>query len=114
MTPQAVLLPVQSDGSDHAAVSGVVTVCQRHDWERDVLIVTCSCLFQLARILRISPWRLDPAREWTHAVLGGLRTERMDGPRFDALTQRLTLTQFTRAEALRGMVAGALPLANMA
>lgn len=37
----------------------------------------------------------------------------MDGPRFDALTQRLTSIRLTRGGALRGMVAGALTLAGM-
>jgi hypothetical protein len=38
----------------------------------------------------------------------------MDGPQFDALTQRLTSIRLTRGEALRGVVAGALTLAGMA
>ena len=38
----------------------------------------------------------------------------MDGPRFDALTQRLASIRLTRSRALRGITVGALTLAGMA
>ena len=38
----------------------------------------------------------------------------MDGPRFDALTQRLASVRLTRGSALRGMAVSALTLTGMA